>query len=287
MESPDSGNPYSKHTIRAYFRIATGFVGHLLESGAKSLNEANSLVIRSYINESTKGSKKASRMLTTQALSTFLNWTWLTGVTYGNPVLAMKTDGPHVRMGGRPEKRLPDVLTRNEIEILTEHIHSLPEAKSVTYMAMIGFLLDTGVRASELANVTKLGAVSMIRQGYLRIVGKGNKERAIRPLNTYRDELIEYIKYREDEPDIYLFPGRERAMIQTTTIYSRVSSLLVKSGIGEKNQCGAHLLRHTAASLMLDSGMNIRQVQENLGHSSMRTTEVYLHLMEGHEQVAV
>lgn len=221
-----------------------------------------------------------------QALSTFYNWTWFAGFSYGNPVTAMKNDGPHVRMGGRPEKRLPDVLTHDEVAILTDYIFSLQEEKSITYMAMVGFLLDTGIRTSELASVTKLSALTMIRQGYLRIVGKGNKERAIRPLSTYRDELIEYIKYREDEPDVYLFPGRDRAMIQPTTIYSRVSSLLTKAGIEDKNQSGAHLLRHTAASLMLDSGMNIRQVQENLGHSSMRTTEVYLHLMESHGEGA-
>jgi site-specific recombinase XerD len=114
----------------------------------------------------------------------------------------------------------------------------------------------------------------------VRVIGKGDKERLIQPLSIHRQTLLDWISDREakgiSNPELFI--TIHRTPLKQPVVYQLINRYLQKAGV-EKPQMGGHLLRHTAASMMLAEGMTIRRVQENLGHSNITTTERYLHLI--------
>lgn len=146
-------------------------------------------------------------------------------------------------------------------------------------LAMLGLLLDSGVRTEELCSLTVAEGRTLVETGKMRIIGKGNKERAITPMLEYRSALEVYMNdQRGLPPTTPLFRSRNGMPMRQAGVHRTVSYYLGLAEIS-KPQRGGHLLRHTAASLMLASGVNIRLVQEFLGHASITTTERYLHLV--------
>lgn len=279
MKMPESGNPYADNSIKSYGRVLAKFFAFLHEDGAESLNEVNSLVLRRFLRVSLKEGKKATASLERNVLSVFFDWAWGSGLCAGNPVRSMDNDRPHARRGGRPEKRLPEVLFEHEVADIMRLASEGRESTAMRDMAILGLLLDTGLRESELCSLSVADGRNLLRNGALRVIGKGNKERLIRPLSLNRSCLVDYLAARESAaPSEPLFRSTRNNRLSAILLYKLVRSYLDKAGV-TKSQMGPHLLRHTAASLMLAEKMNLKLVQENLGHSSIKTTEVYLHLL--------
>ena len=198
----------------------------------------------------------------------------------------LKKKAKRKRMG-RPVQRLPPVLYANEEKILFQHIlaHEFKQSSTSDFIrlrdaAMIGLCLDSGLRTSELVGLTLNQINHYLSDHTLRVIGKGNKERVIKPLNDYRAMLQDYLDHacRAQHGSDLVFTTIRNTIITQSSFYKSVDKYLVMSGI-EKPQMGGHLLRHTSASKMLSRGLNIKQVQQNLGHSSIVVTEKYLHLL--------
>jgi site-specific recombinase XerD len=171
------------------------------------------------------------------------------------------------------------VLQHHEREALMDILFARKHVNRERDLALVGLLLDSGLRGSEATSLRMRDGRSLLASGSLRVIGKGNKERLIRPMPTYRQFLEDYLEKRlMDVDDSCLFPSRRGKPIGGALLHHLVRKSLGAAGIA-KSQMGPHLLRHTAASRMLAAGENLRQVQEYLGHSSLLTTSKYVHLL--------
>lgn len=175
-------------------------------------------------------------------------------------------------------RSLPDVLSVSEIDAM---IAALDPEKDETPRnhAIIETLYGSGLRVSELVEL-RLSRVNL-QEGYVIITGKGDKQRLV-PLSPESIRLIEgYLPIRErlkikpDSRDI-LFLNRRGAMMTRVMVFYVIRDAAKAAGITKK--VSPHTLRHSFATHLLEGGANLRAIQEMLGHESISTTEIYIHL---------
>jgi integrase/recombinase XerD len=180
-------------------------------------------------------------------------------------------------------KSLPDVMSVSEIEILLQQPDVTTPA-GVRDRAMLETIYAAGLRVSELVNL-KVEDVNY-EAGYLRVLGKGSKERlaplgemALEWLNRYRTEARPKLMSRYVSP--YLFPGRGgKGFISRQALWQKVKAYAAKAGI--RTVISPHTFRHSFATHMLEGGADLRTVQVLLGHASISTTQIYTHLSREH-----
>lgn len=172
---------------------------------------------------------------------------------------------------------LPEVLTVDEIDRLEEFDMSKPE--SHRNRAIIEVLFSCGLRVSELVNL-KLSQLFLDEQ-YLRVLGKGRKERlvpisprAIRELNLWFSDR-QHLPVKPGEED-YVFLNRRGHHLTRTMILIMIKKQAEAAGI-QKN-ISPHTLRHSFATSLLEGGADLRAIQAMLGHESIGTTEIYTHI---------
>ena len=170
--------------------------------------------------------------------------------------------------------RLPVFLSTEEISRLLITISD--ESDNVFYL-VVAIALSSGLRVSELVNL-KISDMNLI-DGYLKITGKGNKDLII-PLNS---DLISKIKgylstYRKEikKNKKFFFVHKNGALLSRQYIYLKLKDYSKKAGICKK--ITPHCLRHTYATLLLNNGAKLKEVQVLLGHSKIETTEIYTHV---------
>jgi len=172
----------------------------------------------------------------------------------------------------RQVKKLPATLTLDEVERLL----AAPDAGKLAGLrdrAMLEVLYATGLRVSELVNLAR-GDVNL-KIGFVRCVGKGNKERIV-PLGSVAvGSLQHYLAAREDDAPV-LFPGRRRRPITRAAFWQTIKRLAKRAGI--LKDISPHTLRHSFATHLLERGADLRAIQEMLGHSSITTTQIYTHV---------
>ncbi len=176
-------------------------------------------------------------------------------------------------------KHLPDVLSFAEIESISGSIDaSTPEG--TRNKAIIETLYSCGLRVSELVNL-RLSCL-YFDVGYIRIIGKGDKERlvpvgtpAIKYINIYRQNIRLHVPVIPGNEDI-LFLNRRGRKLSRVMIFMIIKDLAKKAGI-TKN-ISPHTFRHSFATHLVEGGADLRAVQEMLGHESITTTEIYTHL---------
>ena len=284
LKNPEEGEPYGQHTIRAYNRTVCQFLAFFEENGGKRINEAGVIVIRQYranrlqsVGQTTIGQELC-------ALSAFFDFCQVEGLVEGNPVDQMKAEANRRRRGGRKPATLPEVVYPSERERILDLLATQPERRTIYRVALCGFLMDTGLRASEVIGV-RVRDWQQVRDpanGTLRVIGKGRRERVFRPLDTYAAIVDDYLEAfpPDDNADCLFRSMRCARPLTAGTVYQLVSGVLADAGIAGKRQSGPHLLRHTAASRLLAEGRSLVVVQQALGHSSLQTTQRYLHLVE-------
>jgi len=191
----------------------------------------------------------------------------------------IKHDPSDIIGGPKLGRKLPDTLSVLEIDQLLESIdHSTPEG--TRNRAMLETLYSSGLRVSELVEL-KFSQI-FLEQGFLKILGKGNKERfvpigksAIHYINIYLDEI------RPDVPvkpgyEAYVFLNRRGKNLTRVMIFTIIKDLCQKAGINKT--ISPHTFRHSFATHLIEGGADLRAIQEMLGHESITTTEIYTHL---------
>jgi integrase/recombinase XerD len=176
-------------------------------------------------------------------------------------------------------RKLPDTLDLHEIDTLIAAIdHSKLEGPR--NRAIIEVLYSSGLRVSELTNL-KLSNL-FLETGFLRVVGKGNKERlvpigseAIKYLNIYLKEVRSQQKIKKGEEDI-VFLNRNGSRLSRVMIFTLIKDITTRAGL--KKKVSPHTFRHSFATHLIEGGADLRAVQEMLGHESITTTEIYTHL---------
>ncbi|MEN8247567.1 MAG: site-specific tyrosine recombinase XerD [Bacteroidota bacterium] len=180
-------------------------------------------------------------------------------------------------------RKLPDTLDLHEIDkILAAIDHSKKEGSR--NRAILEVLYSSGLRVSELINL-RLSNL-FLDTGFLRVIGKGNKERlvpvgseAAKYLKIYIEEVRVHQKIKQGEEDI-VFLNRNGKRLTRVMIFTIIKDLSLRAGI--KKKVSPHTFRHSFATHLIEGGADLRAVQEMLGHESITTTEIYTHLDKGY-----
>ena len=182
----------------------------------------------------------------------------------------------------KPKKTLPKVLTEEEAVILLDAVKNDKASTSVTRdYAIITLFLNCGMRVSELVGIDLSDIDHELRS--LRVVGKGNKERIVYLNDACRYAIGDYISERltRDNSKITtkaLFLSKRDQRISVKTVQWMVYKYLDLAGLGSKHY-SVHKLRHTAATLMYQSGnVDVRVLKDILGHEQLNTTQIYTHI---------
>lgn len=170
-------------------------------------------------------------------------------------------------------KTLPRYLTLEESQRLLLAVDGKNKERDY---CMLCIFLNCGLRISELVGLN----VSDYRGESLRVVGKGNKERTVYLNEACRDAIDNYLAVRKllVPPRVTaMFLSNRRTRISCDSVQVMVKKNLTKAGL-DANLYSTHKLRHTAATLMLQNGVDVRTLQEVLGHENLNTTQIYTHI---------
>lgn len=260
----------SGHTLKAYAEDFGVFLGFCGEAGIRSFIEIDYRVLMNYLTELSERRLKASSLERKIAsLKSLYKYLLREGIVKKNPADLLSSP--------KKEKRLPAVLEKNEVLALLE---SIPEdtVLSLRDKTMITLLYASGLRVSELTGLDILDIE--YKQGVVRVVGKGSKERIVPTGDTARRLLGRCLAVRDEFRPV---PG-ERGLFLTRhgkRITDRMVRYILEKYIEKlavNKNVHPHTLRHTFATHLLENGANIRVIQEMLGHASLSTTQIYTHL---------
>ncbi len=263
----------SKNSIAAYLadiKALSNYIDHN-ELGSKPENIARG-EISVFIKSVAEGQKEAS----TQArhlsgLRSFFAYLIVEGIRSDNPTELI--DAPN------QTRKLPDTLSLTEVEALMKSI-DVSTPNGTRDRAMLETLYSCGIRVSELTTL-QLSDIHF-NEGYIRVIGKGNKERlvpignsALQAIKNYVDGVRCHLTIINKYSDV-LFLNRFSKPISRISIFTIVKSAAAKAGI--RKVISPHTFRHSFATHLVANGADLRAVQDMLGHASITTTEIYTHL---------
>lgn len=181
--------------------------------------------------------------------------------------------------GPKLGRKLPDVLSYHEIEKLLEAI-DLSKPDGARNRAMLEVLYSSGLRVSELVDLRINNIYFDV--GFLRVIGKGNKERlvpigrdAMKYLKIYLEEVRVHVPVQKGFEAV-AFLNRRGKKLSRVMVFMVIKDLAAR--IGLKKDISPHTFRHSFATHLIEGGADLRAVQEMLGHESITTTEIYTHL---------
>lgn len=176
-------------------------------------------------------------------------------------------------------RKLPEVLSIEEIDNLIAAV-DLSKKEGLRNRAILETLYSCGLRVSELTNL-KFSDL-FLEEGFIRVIGKGNKQRLVPASPSVKDEIFTYKHEIRDFQDIkpgnepYVFLNRRGAKLTRVMIFTIIREL--SDRINLTKTISPHTFRHSFATHLLEGGANLRVIQEMLGHESITTTEIYTHL---------
>ncbi len=272
-------------TVREYYLDLKAFFRYLKVGNSLSIEDFNEVDASDYSIKELKvvtlaklheylafrqgelGNSARSRMRKISSLRGLYKYLTTQKLITENPTLDLRL--PKV------DKKLPYYLTFKESFNLLNSIDGRFKGRN---LAIITLFLNCGIRLSELVGLD----FTSISERHLKVLGKGNKERVL----YLNDACIAALQVYYDERKAYTFNIREPEALFVSQKGNRISQRMVQTMVHEfMTRCGidtrvysVHKLRHTAASLMYQSGVDVRALQEILGHSNLGTTQIYTHL---------
>ena len=190
-----------------------------------------------------------------------------------------RTDPTTLLEAPKLKRSLPDILSFDEIENIISQI-DLSKPEGGRNKAILETMYSCGLRVSETVNL-KISQL-YLDVGFIRVIGKGDKERlvpignsAIHFISIYKNEIRVHTQPKHGNEDI-LFLNSRGTKLSRVMIFLIIKDLVRKAGI--KKTVSPHTLRHSFATHLVEGGADLRAVQEMLGHESITTTEIYTHL---------
>ena len=227
---------------------------------------ANDRTIRPESSAPEYGIEPASRARKLSAIKSFYKYlTVRTKQLTENPVADLEY--PKLR------KSLPKYLTMEQSASLLRSVSGQNEKRDY---AILMLFLNCGIRRSELVGLN----LSDVYEDRIRVVGKGNKERIVYFGSSCRKAIDAYLQERYKKvltDNRALFGSRDGNRISVTAVHRLVKKHMLAAGL-DATQFSAHKLRHTAATMMLSGGVDVKTVQEVLGHENLNTTQIYTHI---------
>lgn len=277
-----------KKGFKAYLRLERSLSQNSVEAYLDDVNKLAQFA-------ETKGSNTQPKDLTKKELRAFIEWIVELGLgtqTQSRIISGIKAFYKYLELENlisvnptellespKHGRKLPDTLSNADIELMLEQIdRSKPEGER--NRAIIETLYACGLRVSELTEL--LLSNLYLSEGFIRVIGKGDKERlvpihdqAIDSINLYVNHVRVHIPIKPGFED-FVFLNRRGAKLSRVMIFYVIKDLAEKAGL--RKTISPHTLRHSFATELVEHGADLRAVQEMLGHSSITTTEIYTHL---------
>lgn len=214
------------------------------------------------------------RMQRLTAISMFFRWIAANNLILFNPAVSIEI--PKI------SKKIPrNILTHEEVKTVLNNVKT-HTSKGFRVRTILETLYSTAMRSHEITQV-QIADINF-EYGTIHVHGKGKKDRiipignhALKWIYTYIDEYR--ILQTNDPNEKTLFLNQHHKPYSSTSISHLVTKYIQRSGIDKKGSC--HLIRHSVATLMLENGADIRQVQQFLGHATIKTTQIYTHISIG------
>lgn len=260
------------NTVEAYMRDLRQFAHFVLRSYDVPPHKVEPEMIERYLAwQFDRGQEKTSQARRLSGIRSFFGFLMVTDRIDSSP--AEFIESPKF---GRP---LPDVLTVDEIDRIIAAVDTRT-TKGLRDSAMLEVLYSCGLRVSELTSL-RLGDL-FFGEGYIRVVGKGDKQRLVPVSGTARARIQLYLDKRSHarSDEEILFLNNRGGRLTRVMVFTIIRQAAERAGIGKR--ISPHTFRHSFATHLLEGGASIRQVQEMLGHESIITTEIYTHLEDGH-----
>lgn len=263
----------SKNTVDGYCRdikkLNNFFNGNSDKKKIEEVNYQDFQNYLSYLNDLKINARSQSRVIS--SMRSFFKFLIIEKIIKENPTELLENP--------KTGKKLPEFLTIDEIELIVNQIDR-SKKEGERNLAIIEVLYGCGLRVTELIEL-KISEIYW-EEGFIRIIGKGNRERLVplgkiasRHLKIYLNEIRVHQKVKDLFVD-HVFINKNGTKISRVMIFKIIKKLSEKSGI-QKN-ISPHSLRHSFATHLVEGGADLRSVQEMLGHQSITTTEIYTHL---------
>ena len=185
-------------------------------------------------------------------------------------------------------RKLPEVLTIEEIDRLIDAL-DMSKNESHRNKAIIETLYSCGLRVSELVNLRFSDL--FFEEGFIRVIGKGNKERLVpvsasveKEISIYNDHIRRHQNIKKGDENV-VFLNRRGGKLTRVMIFTIIKDLAER--ISLQKTISPHTFRHSFATHLLEGGANLRAIQEMLGHESITTTEIYTHLDQRYLKEAI
>ena len=262
----------SANTVEAYVDDYNEFMHFVLRIYGVAPEEVNAAMISRFMQwlySAKRSSASQARRLS--GIKSLYNYLLITERVEQLPTESV--DAP------KAERLLPDVLSVEEIDALLRTF-DITTAKGCRDSAIVEVLYSTGLRVTEL--VTLRGNDLFFGEGYVRVIGKGDKQRLVPISSAARDKIQLYMELRRPKrpSEATLFLNNRGEPLTRVMVFTIIKQAAMLAGIDKS--ISPHTLRHSYATHLLEGGANIRQVQELLGHESISTTEVYTHVNRKH-----
>jgi integrase/recombinase XerD len=263
----------SDHSVEAYLHDVTKLTQYLQvtnnEKNPASLTLKDLHAFVKWIGELGMGATTQARIIS--GIRSFYKYLLIEQLVTTDPSTLL--EAPKTR------RKLPDTLSFEEIETLIGAI-DLSSPEGTRNKAILETMYSCGLRVSELVGL-KISCL-YLDIGFLRVIGKGDKERlvpigtdAIKCIKIYKDTVRSHQNVSEKNQDI-LFLNRRGNALSRVMIFYIIKSLALTAGITKV--ISPHTFRHSFATHLVEGGADLRAVQEMLGHESITTTEIYTHL---------
>ena len=244
---------YANSTVRTYVSLFESFLNHYSERNLQDLNEND---IRQYL----------QKLIRDKCSNSYINQSINAIKFYYEIVLEMPNRFYSVERP-RAEEKLPKVLAKEEVIAIIENTNN------IKHRCIVGLLYSAGLRRGEVLNL-KLNDVDSKRMVIKVRSGKGNKDRFTILSGKLLKDLRKY--FLEWRPKTYLFEGPKGGRYSAESVLKIVREASRKAGI--RKSVSPHMLRHSFATHLLESGTDLRYIQVLLGHKSTKTTEIYTHV---------
>lgn len=262
----------SENSVEAYMRDLKQFAHFVLVKWDVPPRKVEREMVEQYLEWLyDRGREKSSQARMLSGLRSFFNYLLLTDEIQTSPAEDISTP--------KCGRTLPDVLTTEEIDRLITSIE-VDTTKGLRDRAMIEVLYSCGLRVTEL--ITLRVSDLFFGEGYIRVIGKGDKQRLVPISDLARERISLYLEGRKaaKSNEEVLFLNNRGRQLTRVMIFTILRQAALRAGIDKK--ISPHTLRHSFATHLLEGGAGIRQVQELLGHESILTTEIYTHLDAEH-----
>lgn len=262
----------SENTVESYMRDLRQFAHFILRQYDVTPRKVERTMIERYMGWLfERGREKTSQARCLCGIRSFFNFLLISDQIEASP--AEFVDTP--KFG----RHLPDVLTTAEIDRIIATVDTRT-TKGIRDSAMLEVFYSCGLRVSELTSL-RLSDL-FFGEGYIRVIGKGDKQRLV-PISTVaRDKIQRYLEKRRSarSGEEVVFLNNRGGQLTRVMVFTILKQAAQRAGIDK--HISPHTFRHSFATHLLEGGASIRQVQEMLGHESILTTEIYTHLDSDH-----